>query len=96
MAYATMIGGYATATNNGNGVPEYGAARDKAHNTPEGEMYFVVRGDKRRKAAIVGQAALDKVVAEGNYDYINPAQTAASWESGRDDAAAFGSSIKIS
>ncbi|MEZ9604896.1 alpha-glucosidase [Vibrio sp. 10N.222.55.A3] len=76
--------------NNGNGVPEYGAARDKAHNTPEGEMYFtVVRGDKHE--TVVGQAALDKVVAEGNYDYIeSPAQTAASWESGRDDAAAFG------
>ncbi|MFA0411745.1 trehalase family glycosidase, partial [Vibrio splendidus] len=76
--------------NNGNGVPEYGAARDKAHNTPEGEMYFtVVRGDKHE--TVIGQAALDKVIAEGNYDYIeSPAQTAASWESGRDDAAAFG------
>ncbi|MEL7287861.1 MAG: alpha-glucosidase, partial [Pseudomonadota bacterium] len=76
--------------NNGNGVPEYGAARDKAHNTPEGEMYFtIVRGDKHE--TVVGQAALDKVIAEGNYDYIeSPAQTAASWESGRDDAAAFG------
>ncbi|MFA0125857.1 alpha-glucosidase, partial [Vibrio sp. 10N.261.48.A2] len=52
--------------------------------------YFtVVRGDKHE--TVVGQAALDKVVAEGNYDYIeSPAQTATSWESGRDDAAAFG------
>ncbi|MGI9856059.1 alpha-glucosidase [Vibrio vulnificus] len=76
--------------NNGNGVPEYGAAVDKAHNTPEGEMYFtVVRGEEHE--TVVGQKALTKVMAEGNYDYIeSPAQTAASWESGRDDAAVFG------
>ncbi len=76
--------------NNSNGIPEYGAAVDKAHNTPEGEMYFtVVRGDKHEN--VVGKKALAKVMAEGNYDYIeSPAQTAASWESGRDDAAVFG------
>ncbi|WP_061008908.1 alpha-glucosidase [Vibrio sp. CUB2] len=76
--------------NNGNGVPEYGAAVDKAHNTLEGEMYFtVVRGEEHE--AVVGKKALAKVMAEGNYDYIeSPAQTAASWESGRDDAAVFG------
>lgn len=76
--------------NNGNGVPEYGAAVDKAHNTPEGEMYFtVVRGDKHE--TVVGKKALAQVMEEGNYDYIeSPAQTAASWESGRDDAAVFG------
>lgn len=76
--------------NNGNGVPEYGAAVDKAHNTPEGEMYFtVVRGEEHE--TVVGKKALAKVMAEGHYDYIeSPAQTAASWESGRDDAAVFG------
>ncbi|HAS6388005.1 TPA: alpha-glucosidase [Vibrio vulnificus] len=76
--------------NNGNGVSEYGAAVDKAHNTPEGEMYFtVVRGEEHE--TVVGQKALTKVMAEGNYDYIeSSAQTAASWESGRDDAAVFG------
>lgn len=76
--------------NNGNGVPEYGAAVDKAHNTPEGEMYFtVVRSEEHE--TVVGKKALAKVMAEGNYDYIeSPAQTAASWESGRDDAAVFG------
>lgn len=32
---------------NGNGVPEYGATRDKAHNTDTGEMLFTVKqGDK--------------------------------------------------
>jgi len=76
--------------NNGNGVPEYGAAVDKAHNTPEGEMYFtVVRGDKHE--TVIGKKTLAKVMEQGNYDYIeSPAQTAASWESGRDDAAVFG------
>ncbi|MEZ8100133.1 alpha-glucosidase [Vibrio bivalvicida] len=76
--------------NNGNGVPEYGAAVDKAHNTPEGEMYFtVVRGDEHE--TIIGKNALAAVMAKGDYDYIeSPAQTAASWESGRDDAAVFG------
>ncbi|MGY5540822.1 alpha-glucosidase [Vibrio brasiliensis] len=76
--------------NNGNGVPEYGAAVDKAHNTPLGEMYFtVVRGDKHE--TVIGKKALAKVMQQGNYDYIeSPAQTAASWESGRDDAAVFG------
>ncbi|QXC56388.1 alpha-glucosidase [Vibrio mimicus] len=75
---------------NGNGVPEYGAARDKAHNNAEGEMYFeVIKGDKT--TTITGQAAYDKVVKQGDYDRIeSPAQTAASWESGRDDAAVFG------
>lgn len=76
--------------NNGNGVPEYGAAVDKAHNTPQGEMYFtVVRGDKHE--TVIGKKALAKVMEQGDYDYIeSPAQTAASWESGRDDAAVFG------
>ncbi|KLN62741.1 alpha-glucosidase [Vibrio sp. VPAP30] len=76
--------------NNGNGVPEYGAAVDKAHNTPEGEMYFtVVRGDEHE--TIIGKNALAEVMEKGDYDYIeSPAQTAASWESGRDDAAVFG------
>ena len=28
---------------NGNGVPEYGATRDKAHNTADGAMLFTVK-----------------------------------------------------
>ncbi|GAK23450.1 putative isomerase [Vibrio sp. JCM 19052] len=53
-------------------------------------MYFtVVRGEEHE--TVVGKKALAKVMAEGHYDYIeSPAQTAASWESGRDDAAVFG------
>ncbi|EGA68198.1 alpha-glucosidase [Vibrio sinaloensis DSM 21326] len=75
---------------NGNGVPEYGAARDKVHNTPSGQMLFTVkRGDKEQTFA--GLEQYNEIIKEGNYDHIEiPAQTAASWESGRDDAANFG------
>ncbi|AIW13195.1 alpha-glucosidase [Vibrio tubiashii] len=76
--------------NNGNGVPEYGAARDKAHNTPDGQMLFTVtRGDKVQ--TFTGLDQYQAIIANGQYDHIEiPAQTAASWESGRDDAAVFG------
>ena len=75
---------------NGNGVPEYGATRDKAHNTPDGRMLFTVKRGKQEKT-LAGLNNYDRVVASGRYDSIEiPAQVAASWESGRDDAAAFG------
>ncbi|OCH32170.1 alpha-glucosidase [Aliivibrio fischeri] len=76
--------------NNGNGVPEYGASRDKAHNTDNGDMLFTVeRGNKKDELA--GLDKYQEIIKSGNYDHIEiPAQTAASWESGRDDAAAFG------
>ncbi|MCE7577114.1 alpha-glucosidase [Aliivibrio fischeri] len=76
--------------NNGNGVPEYGASRDKAHNTDNGDMLFTVEhGNKKEELA--GLDKYQEIIKSGNYDHIEiPAQTAASWESGRDDAAAFG------
>ncbi|MUL03899.1 alpha-glucosidase [Aliivibrio fischeri] len=76
--------------NNGNGVPEYGASRDKAHNTDNGDMLFTVEhGSKKEELA--GLDKYQEIIKSGNYDHIEiPAQTAASWESGRDDAAAFG------
>ncbi|WP_394145219.1 alpha-glucosidase [Vibrio atypicus] len=75
---------------NGNGVPEYGAARDKAHNTPSGQMLFTVkRGDQEQRFS--GLEQYNEIIKNGQYDHIEiPAQTAASWESGRDDAAVFG------
>lgn len=75
---------------NGNGVPEYGAARDKAHNTPSGQMLFTVkRGDQEQTFS--GLEQYNEIIKNGQYDHIEiPAQTAASWESGRDDAAVFG------
>jgi putative isomerase len=76
--------------NNGNGVPEYGATRDKVHNTDNGDMLFTVERNGKTEEL----AGLDKyqaIIKSGKYDHIEiPAQTAASWESGRDDAAAFG------
>jgi len=75
---------------NGNGVPEYGATRDKAHNTPDGRMLFTVKRGQQEKMH-AGLNNYDRVVRSGHYDNIEiPAQVAASWESGRDDAAAFG------
>ncbi|MFJ7498911.1 alpha-glucosidase [Serratia grimesii] len=75
---------------NGNGVPEYGATRDKAHNTPDGRMLFTVKRGQHEETQ-AGLKNYDRVVRSGHYDSIDiPAQVAASWESGRDDAAAFG------
>ncbi len=75
---------------NGNTVPEYGATRDKAHNTPNGQMLFIVKhGDKEQIYA--GLKQYNEILKNGRYDQIKiPAQTAASWESGRDEAAVFG------
>ncbi|EOR5566224.1 alpha-glucosidase [Escherichia coli] len=75
---------------NGNGVPEYGATRDKAHNTESGEMLFMVKkSDKEETQSGLNNYA--RVVEKGQYDSLEiPAQVAASWESGRDDAAVFG------
>ncbi|MFY7255948.1 MULTISPECIES: alpha-glucosidase [unclassified Enterobacter cloacae complex] len=75
---------------NGNGVPEYGATRDKAHNTATGEMLFTVKkGDKEESLSGLNNYA--RIIDNGQYDSLEiPAQVAASWESGRDDAAVFG------
>ncbi len=76
--------------NNGNGVPEYGASRDKAHNTDAGEMLFTVERNGKTEE-LSGLDKYQEIIQSGDYDHIEiPAQTAASWESGRDDAAAFG------
>ncbi|WP_019613910.1 alpha-glucosidase [Psychromonas ossibalaenae] len=75
---------------NGNGVPEYGATVDKAHTTVGGEMRYTatIDGETNDYEGIDNYNAL---IASGDYDNIEiPAQTAASWESGRDDAAVFG------
>ncbi|HDR2786828.1 TPA: alpha-glucosidase [Enterobacter asburiae] len=75
---------------NGNGVPEYGATRDKAHNTPGGEMLFMVKKGQKEES-LSGLDKYENVVNNGHYDSLEiPAQVAASWESGRDDAAVFG------
>ncbi|WP_406565143.1 MGH1-like glycoside hydrolase domain-containing protein, partial [Klebsiella aerogenes] len=61
-----------------------------AHNTESGEMLFTVKkGDKEETQSGLNNYA--RVVEKGQYDSLEiPAQVAASWESGRDDAAVFG------
>ena len=52
-------------------------------------LFTVKRG--QREQTLAGLDNYDRIVREGQYDSIEiPAQTAASWESGRDDAAVFG------
>ncbi|MEO2267356.1 alpha-glucosidase [Pseudoalteromonas sp. YIC-656] len=69
---------------NHNGLMEYGATRDKAHNNPQGELLFY-----HNNQAMYGLDALAQARAQGGEIDI-PALTAASWESGRDHAATFG------
>ena len=54
---------------NGNGVPEYGATRDKAHNTPDGRMLFTVKRGQREQT-LAGLDNYDRIVREGQYDSI--------------------------
>lgn len=37
---------------NSNGVPEYGATRDKAHNTENGEMLFTVKKATKKRRSL--------------------------------------------
>jgi len=75
---------------NGNGVVEYGATLDKAHNTSSGKILFTVKNEDIEQI----YAGLDKyndILKNGQYDLIKiPVKIAASWESGRDEAAVFG------
>ncbi|QUM75551.1 alpha-glucosidase [Moritella sp. 24] len=90
---------------NNNGVPEYGAAVDPAHNTDDGHMYVQVE----TKEDLIAKFGADsvtkngdwyKVVGMDNYNSILDdvvytdlsvgAQEAAGWESGMDNAARFG------
>ncbi|RZQ52786.1 alpha-glucosidase [Pseudoalteromonas phenolica] len=73
---------------NQNGIPEYGATLDKAHNNEQGELLFIHQQGKT-KTTKYGLAQYRKLLAQGEQVFV-PAQTAASWESGRDDAATFG------
>lgn len=75
---------------NGNGIPEYGAAVDKAHNTEDGQLLFTAKIEGK-EYQYQGIDKYTKLIKSGKYQHIEiPAQTAASWESGRDDAAVFG------
>ncbi|SMY35448.1 Glucosidase YgjK precursor [Photobacterium andalusiense] len=76
---------------NKNGIPEYGAAVDPEH-TKDGQLIYKYKleGDKDWRVEY-GIDKYNALLESGNYiDISSPAQTAASWESGRDDAAVFG------
>lgn len=75
---------------NDNGVPEYGATLDIAHNTPDGKMLFSVTKANHQQT-LAGLDNYQRILKHGDYDRLEiPAQVAASWESGRDNAAVFG------
>ncbi len=76
---------------NQNGIPEYGAAVDPEH-TKDGQLIYKYKleGDTEWRVDY-GIEKYNALLDSGNYvDISSPAQTAASWESGRDDAAVFG------
>jgi putative isomerase len=76
---------------NQNGIPEYGAAVDPEH-TKDGLLIYKYKleGDTEWQVDY-GIDKYNALLESGNYvDISSPAQTAASWESGRDDAAVFG------
>ncbi|WP_256384908.1 alpha-glucosidase [Photobacterium toruni] len=78
---------------NNNGIPEYGAAVDPAHTTEDGQLIYEykIAADPENWIQAKGIAEYNKLLESFNYiDIHSPAQTAASWESGRDDAAVFG------
>ncbi|PSU95648.1 alpha-glucosidase [Photobacterium kishitanii] len=78
---------------NNNGIPEYGAAVDPAHTTVDGQLIYEYKtaADPEKWISAKGIAEYNKLLESFDYiDIHSPAQTAASWESGRDDAAVFG------
>lgn len=90
---------------NGNGIPEYGAAVDPAHNTSDGKMYVWVQTSEDMSAKfgsdvidqdgdwyqIQGVDNYNTILDEVDYTSLDiGAKTATSWESGMDHAARFG------
>ena len=74
---------------NGNGVPEYGATRDKAHNTPTGACCLPSNAgsaSKRWPASTITIASC----ARGSTTASRSRRRPPPRESGRDDAAVFG------
>ncbi|WP_308910866.1 alpha-glucosidase [Pseudokordiimonas caeni] len=87
----------------GNGIVEYGATVDPAHNDAEGRMTFRLKpgSDGMVPAECVagergfydckGVGAYARLLAEGGFETLRSgAQVAAGWESGMDNAARFG------
>ncbi|WP_159737414.1 alpha-glucosidase [Vibrio atypicus] len=90
---------------NGNGIPEYGAAVDPAHNTDDGQMYVWVETTEDLNTKFGGDVIdqdgdwyqvkgvdnYNTILDDVNYTSLDiGAKTATSWESGMDHAARFG------
>lgn len=85
-----------------NGLLEYGATVDPAHNTDQGQLIFQVKGaptaaltgcvaQKDAWYRCIGQKKYHFFLQHQNYDQLHSgAQVAAGWESGMDNAARFG------
>ncbi len=87
---------------NKNGIIEYGATLDPAHNTEDLELKFWVKGTPENLPntcsttdsdwyECIGIAQYENLLASGQYGQLTSgAQVAAGWESGMDNAARFG------
>lgn len=91
---------------NQNGLVEYGATRHRLHNDNEGNLIFFANGSTKikfndqcvdigkNKFQCAGADYLQQLI-EQNIEIDVPAQHAAAWESGMDNAARFGFITKV-
>lgn len=92
---------YRNRDHNQNGLVEYGATRHRLHNDNEGNLIFFANGSRKikfdhqcvdigkNKFQCSGADYLEQLI-EQNIEVDVPAQHAAAWESGMDNAARFG------
>ncbi len=93
---------YRNRDHNRNGIVEYGASLHRSHNSIDGRLLFSARlieespviggrPDEDGWSHMCGLEHYQQLIIDNNYtDITVPAQVAASWESGMDDAARFG------
>ncbi|MEX0298870.1 MAG: alpha-glucosidase [Kordiimonas sp.] len=87
---------------NKNGIIEYGATLDPAHNTSDLQLKFWLKGNPKKLPSTcaannegwyscVGIEYYENLLKSGDYEQLRSgAQVAAGWESGMDNAARFG------
>ncbi len=87
---------------NKNGIIEYGATLDPAHNTKDLQLKFSLKGTPQNLPNTcspsqggwyncIGMEHYESLLASGDYEQLRSgAQVAAGWESGMDNAARFG------
>ncbi|RHW76255.1 alpha-glucosidase [Colwellia sp. RSH04] len=97
---------YSNRDHNGNGLAEYGATKHRLHNNEKQQIIFTVEYEQapENKELLseckmsgsysyqcAGMASYQQVLTLGGYKKLDiPAQHAAGWESGMDNAARFG------